>query len=190
MTEFKRILVPLDGSSLSERALPEATALAQNLGSEIVLLRVLDIPPTPPTPYPEVSIGWERQARACAYRKAQSYLDARQQELYEQGIEVRALMRDQSPAEDILQVVVREGIDLIVMSAHGRGGAGSLDVWRRSRRGCAPQPLPSVARALCCTCGDGGRILVNGRTESLSAHVAGVHVYGKGVHLSREGGRP
>ncbi len=127
MTEFTRILVPLDGSPLSERALPVATTMAQKFGSEIVLLRVLDIPmPAPPTPYPEVSIGWERQARACAHRKAQSFLDALQQEVYEQGIEVRALMRDGSPAEDILQAACGEKVDLIVLSAHGREG---LDRW-------------------------------------------------------------
>jgi nucleotide-binding universal stress UspA family protein len=127
MTEFKRILVPLDGSSLSERALPVAIAVAQKFGSEIILLRVLDIPmPSPPASHPEVTIGWVREARAHAHQEAQTYLDQRQQEVYEQGIKVRALMRDQSPAEDILQVVVREGIDLIVMSAHGQGG---LDRW-------------------------------------------------------------
>jgi nucleotide-binding universal stress UspA family protein len=123
MTEFRHILVPLDGSSLAERAIPLATALAEKFGSEILLLRVLDIPkPTPPTSHPEVTIGWVREARAQAHEEAQSYLDARQQEVYRQGITVRALMRDRSPAEDILQVVSNEKIDLIVMSAHGRGG--------------------------------------------------------------------
>ena len=123
MTEFRRILVPLDGSSLAERAIPLATALAEKFGSEILLLRVLDIPkPTPPTSHLEVTIGWVREARAQAHEEAQSYLDAQQQEVYRQGIKVRALMRDRSPAEDILQVASSEKIDLIVMSAHGQGG--------------------------------------------------------------------
>jgi len=123
MTEFRRILVPLDGSSLAERAIPLATAMAEKFGSEILLLRVLDIPqPTPPTSHLEVTIGWVREARAQAHQEAQSYLDAQQQEVYRQGIKVRALMRDRSPAEDILQVASSEKIDLIVMSAHGQGG--------------------------------------------------------------------
>ena len=123
MTEFRHILVPLDGSSLAERAIPLATALAEKFGSEILLLRVLDIPkPTPPTSHLEVTIGWVREARAQAHEEAQSYLDAQQQEVYRQGIKVRALMRDRSPAEDILQVASSEKIDLIVMSAHGQGG--------------------------------------------------------------------
>lgn len=123
MAEFKRILVPLDGSLLSERALPVAEALAQAFGSEIILLRVLDIPlPTPPTSHLEVTIAWMRDARDHAHREAESYLDAWQQKMYQKGISVRALMRDRSPAEDILQVAGTEKVDLIVMSAHGQGG--------------------------------------------------------------------
>ena len=125
MTEFRHILVPLDGSPLAERAIPLATALAEKFGSDILLLRVLDIPkPTPPTSHPEVTIGWVREARAQAHQEAQSYLVARQQEVYGQGIEVRALMRDRSPAEDILQLAGSENVDLIIMSAYGQGGLG------------------------------------------------------------------
>jgi nucleotide-binding universal stress UspA family protein len=120
---FKHILVPLDGSVLSERALPVAAALAQAFESEIILMRVLDIPvPTSPTSHAEVTIDWVRAARAQAHSEAQRYLDARQQELFLQGIAVRAVMRDQSPPEDILKVTVSEKADLIVMSVHGQGG--------------------------------------------------------------------
>jgi nucleotide-binding universal stress UspA family protein len=123
MTEYKNILVPLDGSSLAERALPVARALAQKFDSQIILLRVLDIPsPTPPTSHPEVTIGWVREAREYALQEAQSYLQAVQSELDRQGVATQILLRDTSPAEDILDAVRTEGIDLIVMSSHGRGG--------------------------------------------------------------------
>ena len=39
---FKRILVPLDGSTLAERAIPHALQFARIFGSNIVLLRVLN----------------------------------------------------------------------------------------------------------------------------------------------------
>jgi nucleotide-binding universal stress UspA family protein len=42
MSELRRILVPLDGSVLAERALPMAMSLARKFDSQIVLLRVLD----------------------------------------------------------------------------------------------------------------------------------------------------
>jgi nucleotide-binding universal stress UspA family protein len=123
MTEFKRILVPLDGSPVAERALPAALTLAEKFESQIILLQVLDIPvPTPPTSHPEVTIGWVREARQHAYREAESYLETVQGELDQQGVKTRTLLRDTAPAEDILDVAGAENIDLIIMSSHGRGG--------------------------------------------------------------------
>src|SRR5512143_328765 len=37
---FKKILVPLDGSQLSQRALEPALALSQQIGAELLLVRV------------------------------------------------------------------------------------------------------------------------------------------------------
>jgi nucleotide-binding universal stress UspA family protein len=123
MIEFKRVLVPLDGSSLSERALPMARALARKFESQIILLRVLDIPtPTAPTSHLEVTMGWIREARQCALQEAQSYLETIQRELDREGFKTRILLRDRSPAEDILDVACAENIDLIVMSSHGKSG--------------------------------------------------------------------
>jgi nucleotide-binding universal stress UspA family protein len=123
MTEFKRILVPLDGSPLAERALPAALALAQKFESQIILLRVLEIPaPTPPTSHPEVTIGWVREARQHAHQEAESYLETVQGELDRQGVKTRILLRDTAPPEDILDVAGAEDIDLIIMSSHGRSG--------------------------------------------------------------------
>ena len=123
MMEFNRILVPLDGSALSERALPVVRALARKFESQIILLRVLDIPtPTAPTSHLEETIGWIREARRHALQEAQSYLETIQRELYGEGFETRILLRDRSPAEDILNVASAEGIDLIVMSSQGKGG--------------------------------------------------------------------
>ena len=123
MTEFDRILVPLDGSSLAAKALPIATSLARKFESTIILLCVLDIPtPSAPASHPEITIDWVMEARKHALQEAESYLNVRQGEIYEQGIRVRTLLRDTSPAEDILNVAVAEKIDLIVMTSHGQGG--------------------------------------------------------------------
>jgi nucleotide-binding universal stress UspA family protein len=120
MAALQRILVPLDGSALSERALPLAATLAEKFGSEVTLLRVLDVPPpTLATRYPENH--WMREALQANYREVQAYLDAKRTELVGQGIEARVLVRDGAPAEDILLVAADEQIDLIVISSHGMG---------------------------------------------------------------------
>jgi nucleotide-binding universal stress UspA family protein len=125
MISFNRILVPLDGASLSERAIPAARALAQKFSSQVILLRVLDIPtPTGPTSHAEVAIGWVREARQQAHQEARRYLASVERKLCAEGIETRALLRDRSPATDILDVARDEAIDLIVISSHGEGGVG------------------------------------------------------------------
>jgi nucleotide-binding universal stress UspA family protein len=121
MTALRRLLVPLDGSALAEKALPLATLLARKFDSELILLRVLDISlPTPETNYPENH--WIREALQYSFREAQSYLDARETELTAVGIPVHTIVRDGPPAEDILAVAANEAIDLIVISSHGKGG--------------------------------------------------------------------
>jgi nucleotide-binding universal stress UspA family protein len=123
MIEFKCILVPLDGSPLAERALPLAKALALKFESQVILLRVLDIPtPTIPAFHPEIIPSWVSEAREQAYQEAERYLKTWQAELRQQGFEVRILLRDTSPAEDIIDAAIAEDVDLIVMSTHGRGG--------------------------------------------------------------------
>src|SRR5581483_273190 len=43
---YAHILVPLDGSEMSEAALPHAEGLALKLGSRVLLLRVANLPAT------------------------------------------------------------------------------------------------------------------------------------------------
>lgn len=56
---FKNILVPLDGSALAERAIPHALAIARPLGSNIILLRVLE--PDTQSAAPPDPLAWQIQ---------------------------------------------------------------------------------------------------------------------------------
>jgi len=123
MLELKRILVPLDGSPMGEEALPMATALAQKFGSTLILMEVLDIPtPSAPASHLEIAIDWVMEARKQTLEGAKTYLAERQHEIHDQGVRVRTVLRDVSPAQDILEVAGEENVDLIVISSHGRGG--------------------------------------------------------------------
>ena len=122
MLTFKQILVPLDGSVLAEKALPVATSLAQKFDSQIILLRSVDIPSLV-MGMSEPGVGyWAVEAETQLQQEAETYLAAKQAELQEQGHNVRTLLRQNAPAEEILDAASSEGVDLIVMSTHGRGG--------------------------------------------------------------------
>src|SRR3972149_625641 len=65
---FNRILVPLDGSTLAERAIPHAEQFARIFGSSIVLLQVLDPTSFHENPSAVDPLSWQiRKAEADMY---------------------------------------------------------------------------------------------------------------------------
>ena len=122
MIELKRILVPLDGSPLAERALPLAMALAQKHRSEIILLRVLRIFRTFRGVYGEIPLSRADEIQLPLYREAKEYLRAWQGKLHLQGFNVNMLLRDSVPVKGITETAKVQHVDLMVMATHGRTG--------------------------------------------------------------------
>ena len=105
---FNRVLVPLDGSKLAEQVFPTVMELASAFGSEVVIVGVCA---------PEE----KEEGQAC-----QLYInnDAEQLEgsLTGSAATLRAVVLFGKPAEQILSYAEVNGVDLIVMSSHGRSG--------------------------------------------------------------------
>jgi nucleotide-binding universal stress UspA family protein len=109
-----RILVPLDGSELAERILPEVLALAGPRGMEIHLLRVVHahtFPGTDPV-----------TAQVQAVEEAQAYLTRLEARLVSGGLSVHTAVRYGHAAEEILDHAKVSGATLLAMSTHGRSG--------------------------------------------------------------------
>lgn len=122
MFEFKRILIPLDGSSLAERALPLAISLAQKYKSQIVLLQVLRFFALPRCPHQEILPGEALAAYRPTYQEVESYLQTWQRILCKQGLDVYIRLQGTSPDQNVAAVIASQEVDLIVMATHGRGG--------------------------------------------------------------------
>jgi nucleotide-binding universal stress UspA family protein len=124
MNEIKTILVPLDGSLLSEKALPLATTLAQKFDSQLILVRALDfLHPSVMAPHLSTATAAAlTEAYQETYEEAKNYLISWQDELRRQGFKTDILLRDTPPAEGILEAAETHPVDFIVMSTHGRGG--------------------------------------------------------------------
>jgi nucleotide-binding universal stress UspA family protein len=121
-TEIKKILVPLDGSPFAEHALPMACSLAEKYDAQIVLLRVVEpLPGTEYVTYPEALQLLSRLSKHLVF-EAEEYLVAQQRELNRAGCRVKTTIREGVAAESIIEAVTSEGIDMVVMSTHGRGG--------------------------------------------------------------------
>jgi nucleotide-binding universal stress UspA family protein len=120
---YETILVPLDGSALAERSIPHAREIARGTRSEILLLQAVNFPlPV----VPEAVLIPDGEWLAEAKKEAARYLEGIAEPLREAGMRIRTLLDERPPADAILHVAKREGVDLIVMSTHGRGGFSRL----------------------------------------------------------------
>lgn len=117
---FTKILVPLDGSELAERALAPAMALAKHGGGSLVLIQA----PIPDlATLPEVAGGYIPTGLPTAsYDEAVTYLAARQQAYSEAEVPIQTRVLEGSAADVIVEAAATEKADLIVMSSHGYSG--------------------------------------------------------------------
>ena len=116
---LKHLMVPLDGSPLSEAALAGATTLAKALDAKISLVRVVrwavqSYPYSLPDAYvPQVDD--ELEAGAKAYLR-------KQEDALGSGVNRDAFVVRGSIADGLLDVVEKQAVDLVVMTTHARAG--------------------------------------------------------------------
>lgn len=109
------VVVPLDGSPLSEKALPYAGLFVRQPGARLVLVRIV-----PTGPFVGLPDEEERERQLI---EAQSYLTGLVPEA-NIGDLVSAVTYCGDPGALILDEAAAQGADLIVMSTHGRSGWG------------------------------------------------------------------
>jgi nucleotide-binding universal stress UspA family protein len=117
MFTYKKILVPLDGSELAERALPPALQIAKATGAEVVLLRVVSplFLSIDPLVYDQMTQQGEDEAM--------SYLRSLHADQIPSTLPVHLVTQTGPVAGLILQYAQEHDCTLIVMSSHGRSGA-------------------------------------------------------------------
>jgi len=125
---FQRIVVPLDGSALSEAMLPEAAALARLFGARIFLLSVLSPPFPLASPYLPHEAE-EEQKRLTRMQSLERYLEGKVTDLRKREVDAEVkVAADRDPAEAILDHAATVGADLVAMSTRGRGGVARMVV--------------------------------------------------------------
>ncbi|MCZ2405991.1 MAG: universal stress protein UspA [Burkholderiales bacterium 68-12] len=122
---FKHILVPVDGSPTSMKAVAKAAGLAKTFGSAVTVLYVID-------PYPFTGVGadfayGQAQYLTAATAMANAALDAAKKELHDEGVEAETVVGEgHAVQEGISRALESTGADLIVMGSHGRRGIEKL----------------------------------------------------------------
>ena len=118
--KFQNILVPLDGSTLAESALPLACDLARRYQARLWLYRVRVRPPSVwEAQEPEAMEAFSAQEK----RVCDDYLQGLREALGEEAPpQVELLHEFGNPAEAILEKAEDLPGALIVMTSHGRDG--------------------------------------------------------------------
>ncbi len=121
----QHVLVPVDGSSESEKALEHA--LDELRDAEITLLHVIN-------PVSAVNYGADDYFDAEGYQRQLEHQREQGEELLEEcreiaakrGVDVETVIETGQPARTILETAEAEDVDQIVMGSRGRSGVGRV----------------------------------------------------------------
>jgi nucleotide-binding universal stress UspA family protein len=115
---FKKILVPLDGSDLAGKILPQVKDLATQIKAQVTLMTVgssntCAIGGTPPE---------AAQAGApCPELPVAKFLEQAAADMRAQGVQVDWVYKQGEPAREIVLYADKNQVDLIALATHGAG---------------------------------------------------------------------
>ena len=123
---YKNILIATDGSDLGSKAVDEGVKLAKSLAAKVVIVMVTEpwtavVPGEMGVAFPIDDYEKGADARAAAV------LNPAVQVAKDAGVTAESLhMKEQFPAEGIIEASKQKKCDLIVMSSHGRRGISRM----------------------------------------------------------------
>ena len=128
---LERILVPLDVSRHSARALPYAIEAARRFDAEVIMVYVVRPALVPAHADPTAMVGPSgaeliidsaRRQEAETASRARRYLQAKLRSINRAGLRGRYHILLGDPAEAIIDFCRKESIDLVVMTTTGKSG--------------------------------------------------------------------
>jgi nucleotide-binding universal stress UspA family protein len=122
MLMFSKILVPVDGSNTSFKALGVAIELSQRIGSQVTVLLVME-------DVPKIYIESQKlldQFLLARTEEGKKILAKCKQDAENKGVTIKTEFRDGNPAQVILEVSKKQGYEMIIMGTRGLGGFKGL----------------------------------------------------------------
>ena len=114
----KRVLLPLDRSTIAEQALPHAVQQAERFRANLILLQAIN-----PLPHggalTAIELGWVQEQ---AGEWARDYLESIATEVRARGIPAKVVISLEPAHEAITQFAETNGVGLIVISSRGHSG--------------------------------------------------------------------
>lgn len=119
---FKHILIATDGSELAAKAVAQGLDIAKGLGAKVMVINVTE--PWVAVAPGEVAMAFPiKEYDESVAANAAHILAAAESASKTAGVDCTTRhVRDQFPAEGIIETAEKHGCDLIVMASHGRRG--------------------------------------------------------------------
>jgi nucleotide-binding universal stress UspA family protein len=142
---LNRILVPVDFSAHSEKAIRFATTLANKFGARLSLLHVVEDPFVTGAWQAEVFVPNIPELLNDLIKAAQTQMTERQKELATHGVAVESAVISGRPATAIVEYASTGQFDLIVMGTHGRTGFSHALLGSVAERVVQKAPCPVLS---------------------------------------------
>lgn len=127
---YRHILIPTDGSALSDQAIAAGIELARTLAARVTALHVVPEPDSCDVDVWSAGDGVadaEERYDLMREKLAAGYLDVARKAAQAAGVPCECVsLRALHPHEAILLAAREKGCDLIVMASHGRKGPGAV----------------------------------------------------------------
>ncbi len=137
---LKTILVPVDFSAFSNKAVDYAVAFAEQFGAEVVLLHVVEPMVYPESYVPSPAAGDELNHHLIA--SAEERLVKQRESVGPEGVKVRTVARAGRPFVEICEVARETGVDLIILATHGYTGLKHVLLGSTAERVVRHAPCP------------------------------------------------
>jgi len=122
---YEKVLLPVDGSEVSNHAAEEGFKLARILGSEITLLYVIDMAITT-MPEAELGLANYEVLRNSFKEQGDKVLGTLAASGKAKGVKVVTVIAEGDVHDEIIKHAEQRKSDLIIMGTHGRRGLNRL----------------------------------------------------------------
>ena len=143
---YQKILVPIDGSKLSNKAVTEASMIAKSAGAKVFLFHASHRPSQPiytEGMSPSAAVNDSAESRRELEEHARKLLAVGVALAQSEGVVAESEFKfSDKPFEAIIESADKHGCDLIAMSSHGHGALGGLLLGSETQKVLANTRLP------------------------------------------------
>jgi nucleotide-binding universal stress UspA family protein len=129
--DYKKIMVPYDGSKFSQKALEIAIEISKKFTASLYLVTIIDVSSVSP---PGALLGSQKKVmkksidviKSATTHKVEKMLLEKVSICKKNGIDTHYEVLDGAPSDAILKLIKKLRIDLVVIGSHGLSGFSKI----------------------------------------------------------------